>query len=159
MYRWFVVETYFNVDNSDIFNILLWKLYFSPLLLCVLEMRIYRLVTLSQTRGHRERWLYFYVNIIIYENQAEINKCSIHNLFPEHLRLQLDMLVNIHLCYSSVCLAISRGNVVVSLYLVSPISVLMKHVLLSVSHLSLQLRRKSYMGISRIYAAKMYVVI
>lgn len=50
-----------------------------------------------------------------------------HNLFPEYLRLQLDMLVIIHLYYS-VCLAISRGNVV-SLYLVSPISVLMKHVL------------------------------
>lgn len=51
-----------------------------------------------------------------------------HNPFPEYLRLQVDMLITKHLYYS-VCLAISRGNVVVSLYLVSSISVLMKHVL------------------------------
>lgn len=121
MYRWFVVETYFHVDNSDIFSILVWKLLFltsSPLYVGDEDLQVSYFVP---TRGHRERWLYFYANIMVYENQAETPKCSIRNLFPEHLRLQLDMLVTKHLCYSSVCLAISRGNVVVSLYLVQSV--------------------------------------
>lgn len=79
MYRWFVVETYFNVDNSDILNILVWN-YISDILSSV-SLRYVRDEDLQDgyfvtTRGHRERWLYFYA-LIIYENQAEILKCSI----------------------------------------------------------------------------------
>lgn len=44
--------------------------------------------------------------IFVNENQGETLRCSIqYNLFPEYLRLQLDMLVITHLYSSSVCLS------------------------------------------------------
>lgn len=126
------MKAYFNVKNSDVFNILVWNFIshiLSSVYLLYVRAEDLKVIYFVTTRGHWERWLYFYANIILYENQAETLKCSIHNLFPEYLRLQPDMLVIIHLYYPCVCLAISRGNVVVSLYSVSLTSVLMKHVL------------------------------
>lgn len=80
MYRWFAVETYFDVDNSDILNTLVWN-FISHVLSSVYllfvrdeDLQVSDFVT---TRGHRERWLYFYANIIIIENRAETLKCSI----------------------------------------------------------------------------------
>lgn len=105
--------------------------------------------------------IFFYANIILLKNQAETLKCSIHNRFPEYLRLQLDMLVIVHSYYSCVCLATSCGNVVMSSYLFGPVSVLMKHGL-PFYYLYLYLftnKAPCSMGISHIYAATMYVVI
>lgn len=90
---------------------------------CVLETRTYRSVTLARLEVIESAG---YIFFFVYENQAETLKCSIHNRFPEYLRLKLDMLIIINFYYSSVCLAVSRGNVL-SLQLVD---VLMKHVLL-----------------------------
>lgn len=117
VYRWFAVGGYFNIYNSGIFSIVGRNSPFPLYLLYVIKEVGYSVAT----PGHQERWLYFYANKIVYQNQAETFMQYQHKLFPDRLRLQLDMLVILHLSYSFVCLAISRSNVVVSLYLVSPV--------------------------------------
>lgn len=72
--------SYFIVDHSDIFNILGWNLIshvLSSVYLLYVRDEDLQVSDFVTTRGHRERWLYFYANIIIYENQAEPLKCNI----------------------------------------------------------------------------------
>lgn len=61
-YRWFAVGGYFNIYNSGIFSIL-GRNKPSPLYLLYVFNEVGYSVTIP---GHRERWLYFYANIIVY---------------------------------------------------------------------------------------------
>lgn len=122
MYRWFVLETNFNVDNRAIFNTLVWDFisHFLSLFLCVssvhqrwgftgqLPCRYLRTLVIFLC-WHNHLWKPS-KNVVVSQSVSWISQvttgyASYYTLFY----------------YSSVCPAISHRNVVVSLYLVGPI--------------------------------------
>lgn len=149
VYRWFVLETNFNDDNRVIFSKLAWDFFSHPLLcvFCISKMWIYRLVTVGML-----------VIFLCWHNH--VWKPSYRTLLSQSVswmsQVTMDMLLITN--SSNILLSVWQQAVVMllSLYLVSPVSVLMDKCLIDLFiSISLIFKVQGYMGIYewQIYAA------